>query len=256
MRRRLTACALAVLALLSGGGHFAVAQSSDAAVPYPPVCCAYQFRDPWLPALVLPPAQPDSPGDIKMNPTNPLVRAVDGSPATACNGDRMEYWDPAQRRWIADYKDTEGVTHEFDHIFYTTGSDALMISTLQTWQSGLATLLDGRLVRLRIACDNAPPQPGSCVQFTIGAQQDPDLAARDRSVDPQCLADSDTTLPPSDPDPQPLPPDEPVGSDPDAGNPDPSNPLDPTGAATPTAHASLGAAAVALLAAWAAWQRA
>lgn len=35
--------------------------------------CCYMFQNPNLPSFVLPPAQPHSPGDIILNPANPIV---------------------------------------------------------------------------------------------------------------------------------------------------------------------------------------
>lgn len=49
----------------------------------------YRFRDPAMPGLVLPEAQPDSPGDEQLNVNNPIVE-IDGSDVdTGCNGDEV-----------------------------------------------------------------------------------------------------------------------------------------------------------------------
>jgi len=176
---RWSTCTLALLALVGASSTAAVAQAASGG-PYPAACCAYRFRDPWLPSIPLPSAQPNSPGDVHLNPDNPIVNAdttgADGQAvlATGCNGDAFEYWDSLQQKWINEYVDDGGQSRSFQHVFYaTTGKDndgALMVSTLQTWQSGLARLLDQRLGRLRLRCDNASED--SCLQFTIGKSQE------------------------------------------------------------------------------------
>lgn len=49
----------------------------------------FRFNDPVVPGLVLPLAQPDSPGDIQLNEGNPIVD-LDGSDVDyGCNGDTV-----------------------------------------------------------------------------------------------------------------------------------------------------------------------
>jgi len=194
---RLSTCALALLALVGASSTATVAQAATGG-PYPAACCAYRFRDPWLPSIPLPSVQPNSPGDVRLNPDNPIVNAdatgADGQAelATGCNGDAFEYWDPLQQKWINEYVDDSGQSRSFQHVFYaTTDKDndgALMVSTLQTWQSGLARLLDQRLGRLLLRCNNAAED--SCLQFTIGKTQEDaaEVANRPQTITSDCLA--------------------------------------------------------------------
>jgi hypothetical protein len=223
---RLSTCALALMALVGTSSTAAVAQAATGG-PYPAACCAYRFRDPWLPAIPLPSVQPNSPGDVRLNPDNPIINAdatgADGNAvlATGCNGDAFEYWDSLQQKWINEYVDDSGQSRSFQHVFYaTTGKDndgALMVSTLQTWQSGLARLLEQRLGRLRLRCNNAAED--SCLQFTIGKTQDDDaeVANRPQTITSDCLAA----------DPAPSQPSSPSGSGGDGSTPqEPKDPVD------------------------------
>lgn len=140
---------------------------------YPPSCCAYCFASPALPSVIIPPAQPSSPGDRMM--ASPIVMA-NGSPLQqGCNGDVFEYWNSETSSWIGTYTGLDGQSRTFSHVFYVTNGNQLWISTLQSWQSNLAQLLEGRLGRLQITCNNGQQ---SCMQFTIGSTQDPDLLLR------------------------------------------------------------------------------
>lgn len=51
----------------------------------------YRFKDPAVPGIVLPLAQPFSSGDLQLNEENPIVE-LDGSDVdNACNGDQASF---------------------------------------------------------------------------------------------------------------------------------------------------------------------
>lgn len=56
--------------------------------PQPDISTAlFRFYDPAVPAFELPPAQPISPGDIRLNVDNPITDLDGTDTDTACNGD-------------------------------------------------------------------------------------------------------------------------------------------------------------------------
>ena len=52
----------------------------------------YRFSDPALPSFELPPAVPNSPGDVVLTTNNGVVTRTGASTETYCNGDSAEYY--------------------------------------------------------------------------------------------------------------------------------------------------------------------
>ena len=52
----------------------------------------YRFTDPALPSFDLPPAVPNSPGDVVLTTNNGVVTKTGASTETYCNGDSAEYY--------------------------------------------------------------------------------------------------------------------------------------------------------------------
>jgi len=133
----------------------------------PPNTCCYRFKNPGLPSFTLPLAQPNSPGDITLNTNNPIVLA-DGhsiNEGQGCNGDDFEYWHESGV-WRRDYTDVNGANQNNIDLFYVTAGTSLNIRTIQTTQANLASVLQRRLARLWITCNNGYY---SCVEFTVGS---------------------------------------------------------------------------------------
>jgi hypothetical protein len=117
--------------------------------------CCYKFSNPQLPLFILPSAQPSSPGDVTLNPQNPIILS-NGNPLNSgqgCNGDFFQYWDQSYG-WSANYTGTDGQVRTSIDLFYATAQDKLNIRTIQTWQSNIASILNGRYARLWITCNN------------------------------------------------------------------------------------------------------
>jgi len=133
----------------------------------PPNTCCYRFKNPGLPSFTLPLAQPNSPGDITLNANNPIVLA-DGheiNEGQGCNGNDFEYWHESGV-WRRDYIDSNGANQNNIDLFYATAGTSLNIRTIQTTQANMASVLQGRLARLWITCNNGYY---SCVEFTVGS---------------------------------------------------------------------------------------
>jgi hypothetical protein len=133
----------------------------------PPNICCYRFKNPGLPSFTLPLAQPNSPGDITLNVNNPIVLA-DGhsiNDGQGCNGNDFEYWHESGV-WRRDYTDSNGANQTNIDLFYATAGTSLNIRTIQTTQANIGSVLQRRIARLWITCNNGYY---SCVQFTVGS---------------------------------------------------------------------------------------
>jgi hypothetical protein len=108
-----------------------------------------------------------------------------GDPLSAgCNGDHFEFWDP-QYGWNNSYVGTDGQYRTGIDLFYATGTDMINIRTIQTWQSNMASILNGRYGRLWITCNNGFK---SCAEFTINGQVE-------TVTETTCVVPTTTTLP-------------------------------------------------------------
>jgi len=145
----------------------------------PANCCSYRFAqgDGNL-QVSMPRAQPNSPGDVRLNPNNDIVSSTGAAVPHGCNGNAFEYWDEATQAWVGTYRDTNNAARPFQHVFYAS-QFSLMISTLQTNQAGLPALLNGKIGRVNLRCNNNErvPEGTGCVQFTIG-ETSPTVAER------------------------------------------------------------------------------
>jgi len=130
--------------------------------------CCYRFKNPGLPSFTLPPPQPASPGDITLNTNNPIVLA-NGNPINegqGCNGFDFEFWDENATSWTRGYTDINGAAQDNINLFYATAGLSINIRTIQATQANMASILQGRMARLWITCNNGYY---SCVQFTVGS---------------------------------------------------------------------------------------
>jgi hypothetical protein len=136
---------------------------------HPKNICCYKFSFPQQPSFILPPAQPYSPGDVTLNPNNPIIMH-DGTPLNpgqGCNGDFFEYYD-RHLGWLRSYIGSDGQVHDHVDVFYATQS-SINVRTIQTWQNNLADVLREKYARLWITCNNGFK---SCVQFAIHGRQE------------------------------------------------------------------------------------
>lgn len=87
----------------------------------------------------MPPAQPNSPGDVHLNPFNPIRmsnRSVN-DPALHCNSRQFSYFDPASNQFTSEYRDTTGRISTIKDQFYVNNHDQLFIRTIQVNQNNL-----------------------------------------------------------------------------------------------------------------------
>jgi hypothetical protein len=127
-------------------------------------CCAYELSAPAFYFFELPAVQPHSPGDVQLNTRNPITLVSNGKTTSTsnCNGDQARYYDEQHGVWRSNSLSSGAL----QHVFYATG-DRIMVSALQSSQTGLAVELDGRLVELWLTC--GPSNERSCVQFQVGS---------------------------------------------------------------------------------------
>ncbi|CAF1031188.1 unnamed protein product [Didymodactylos carnosus] len=99
--------------------------------------CLYSFTATQFPSFTLPPAQPHSPGDQRLNLYND-IRLSNGSALNAgqgCNGGRSSgeygYLNESNGQWMTSYTDADGRSANLN-VFYATAQSALNVVTLQT----------------------------------------------------------------------------------------------------------------------------
>lgn len=101
--------------------------------------CIYGFNDPFYPSFTLPPAQPYSPGDVQLNPGNPICMA-DGSslnPGQGCNSRQFSYYELELSQFLTTYIDINGANSSIADVIYATYQDHLNARTIQTNQANL-----------------------------------------------------------------------------------------------------------------------
>jgi hypothetical protein len=101
--------------------------------------CIYSFTDPSFPSFTLPPAQPNSPGDVQLNKKNP-IRFVNGSSIAAgqgCNSGLFSYNDERSEQYSSSYSDVNEQTSWIGNVIYATNHDELYARTIQSHQSNL-----------------------------------------------------------------------------------------------------------------------
>ena len=103
--------------------------------------CLYAFTDPRYPSFTLPSAQPTSPGDIQLNPDNP-IRFANGSSIAhgqGCNSGTFAYAtdDDDANPFSSTYEDCEGRISDIGNLIYATKQDQLFVRTIQSNQANL-----------------------------------------------------------------------------------------------------------------------
>jgi len=101
--------------------------------------CIYAFTDPFYPSFILPPAQPNSPGDVQLNKNNP-IRLADGSSLAAgqgCNSRAFSYYEASLERYLSTYRDSTGQHVSIADVIYATNHDQLYARTIQSNQANL-----------------------------------------------------------------------------------------------------------------------
>lgn len=92
--------------------------------------CKYEFSNPVYPAFTLPPAQPNSPGDVWLNVGNPIRRANNHPLKQACNSGKF-YYQKSDGTYSSIYTDSNGSPSSIQNQFYVTNYDRLYIRTIQ-----------------------------------------------------------------------------------------------------------------------------
>ncbi|KAL0489015.1 unconventional myosin [Acrasis kona] len=147
--------------------------------PRPENTCCFKFKYPQIPTFYLPPAVPYSPGEIIINQDNPIISSLGVNIKQGCSGDQLEYYSETTG-WTSTYIDSDGNKKSVIDVLYAT-ENKIKARTIQSWQSNLPNVLNGRLVRLSLTCDNYK----SCVQFTInGYEEDVAYPKCNRPVTP------------------------------------------------------------------------
>jgi hypothetical protein len=101
--------------------------------------CIYAFTDPVYPSFTLPPAQPNSPGDVQLNQNN-LIRFANGSNLAAgqgCNSRGFSYYEASSDQFLTTYIDSTGQNTSIVDVIYATNHDQLYARTIQLNQANL-----------------------------------------------------------------------------------------------------------------------
>eukprot|EP00026_Physarum_polycephalum_P017690 Phypoly_transcript_18997.p1 GENE.Phypoly_transcript_18997~~Phypoly_transcript_18997.p1 ORF type:complete len:180 (+),score=30.02 Phypoly_transcript_18997:151-690(+) len=117
--------------------------------------------------LLLPPAQPNSPGDVNLISNNSIILA-NGSPLNpgeGCNGDDLWFLD--NNVWTNNYTGCDHENRTGINIIYATGEN-IQARTIQTWQANLGQILNNKTVRLNIVCNNGVT---GCIQLVFNGTQ-------------------------------------------------------------------------------------
>jgi hypothetical protein len=142
--------------------------------------CCYKFGTVQLPSFSLP--APLS-GDITLSSAaGPIVLANGNTLQQSCNSDTFEYYDPSTSSWRQSYVDSNGATQSSISNFYATNYE-VKIRTIQSSQSNLATVLNGKYGKLWITCNNGYR---SCIQFVVNG-------IAQSTINPQCASGAGTT---------------------------------------------------------------
>ncbi|CAF1283105.1 unnamed protein product [Adineta ricciae] len=131
-----------------------------------PTDCIYGFTNPAYPSFVLPPPQPNSPGDVQLNYNNP-IRLANGSNLAAgqgCNSRGFSYYEPGLGKFLNTYIDAEERNSSIVNVFYATNHDQLNVRTIQTHQANLASFLTDRILKIDLDCNNGLL---GCAYFTV-----------------------------------------------------------------------------------------
>ena len=152
-----------------------------------PTDCIYGFTNPTYPSFVLPPSQPNSPGDVQLNHNNP-IRLANGSNLAAgqgCNSRGFSYYEHSLGKFLNTYIDAEEHNSSIVDVFYATNHDQLNVRTIQTHQANLgllsfstmllglivsfafeiASFLTDRILKIDLDCNNGLL---GCAYFTVG----------------------------------------------------------------------------------------
>jgi len=123
--------------------------------------CCFKFKTIQLPSFELPPAQPNSPGDVVLSGNNTIILS-NGAPLTeVCNGNNAQY-QLSNGSFVSTFIDVNGNQQTLD-IFYAS-EEGINVRTIQATESNLANILSGKLIRMYIACNN---NLNSCIEFYI-----------------------------------------------------------------------------------------
>ena len=144
--------------LVSGSGHLETK-------------CIYAFTNPFYPSFPLPPAQPNSPGDVQLNKNNP-IRLANGSLLAAgqgCNSVLFSYYHEASEQFLSTYSDVNEQTSEIGDLIYATHHDQLYARTIQSSQANLGAFLGGKRLKIDLICNNGL---AGCALFTVVDQFD------------------------------------------------------------------------------------
>ncbi|CAF0967779.1 unnamed protein product [Rotaria sordida] len=128
--------------------------------------CIYAFTDPFYPSFTLPPAQPNSPGDVQLNKNNP-IRLANGSNLAVgqgCNSRTFSYYETSSEQFLTTYIDVNRQNSSIVDIIYATNHDQLYVRTIQLNQANLASFLAGKILKIDLNCNNGLL---GCAYFTV-----------------------------------------------------------------------------------------
>ncbi|UJR11056.1 hypothetical protein I4U23_015240 [Adineta vaga] len=140
--------------------------NAEIAVTFP-TDCIYGFTNPIYPSFILPPPQPNSPGDVQLNKNNP-IRLANGSNLAAgqgCNSRGFSYYEPSQEQFMNTYIDATERNSSIADIIYATNHDQLYVRTIQINHANLASFLVERILKIDLDCNNGLR---GCAYFTVG----------------------------------------------------------------------------------------
>jgi hypothetical protein len=130
----------------NSGSQVLVPQYAKALPKLPVNTCCFSLTEPSLPSIMV----PHTSGDITLNAGNPISPVNAGQ---GCNGNELEYWDSLTETWRSDYVDGNGAIRTRIDNIYVTGTD-LKLRTIQPHQQSLYSLLNNRMARVSMTCNN------------------------------------------------------------------------------------------------------